>query len=339
MSILRLDMRAPAFSPASPAELYAAALDMAEYVDGRGFDSVTLSEHHGVDDGFLPAPLPMAGCILGRTRKLRVGVAALLATLYDPVKLAEDLAVLDLASQGRIGVTAGMGYRPEEYESFGKDWHARGKRLDEVVEVLLQAWTGEPFEYRGHTLRVTPKPFTRPHPTLFIGGQSKAGARRAARFGLPYQPATNDAEMIQLYLSECERRGVANPLVLPPGSGEMLWVSEDPDRTWSEIGPYLLHDAETYASWQPSSQRSVVHSLALDVAGLRAEGKYRVLTPDECVARAQQQGPLAVFILFPLCGGTPPDLAWPSVQLYTEEVLPRIGEERERERPERPGRS
>jgi len=327
MSILRLDMRAPSFSPASPAALYAAALEMAEYVDTRGFTSISLSEHHGVDDGFLPAPLPMAGCILGRTRKLRVGVAALLATLYEPVKLAEDLAVLDLASQGRIGITAGMGYRPEEYECFGKAWDTRGKLLDEVVEVLLEAWTGEPFEYQGRTVRVTPRPFTQPHPMLFMGGQSKAGARRAARFGLPYQPATNDAEMIQLYLSECERLGVENPLVLPPGNGEMIWVSEDPDRTWSQIGRYLLHDAATYASWQPRSQRSVVHSDALDVAGLRAEGKYRVLTPDECVARASRQGPLASFVLFPLCGGTPPDLAWESVHLYADHVLPRIERE------------
>ncbi len=85
----------------------------------------------------------------------------------------------------------------------------------------------------------------------------------------------------------------------------------DPDRTWAEIGRYLLHDATTYASWQPANHRSAVHSDASTVEALRAEGKYRVLTPDECVAYAKAQGAFASITLFPLCGGTPPDLAWP----------------------------
>ena len=104
----------------------------------------------------------------------------------------------------------------------------------------------------------------------------------------------------------------------------MIWLSEDPDRSWAEIGRYLLHDATTYASWQPENHRSAVHSDADTVAALRKEGKCRILTPDECVAYAQAQGSFAAISLFPLCGGTPPDLAWPSLELYGKEVLPRL---------------
>ena len=79
----------------------------------------------------------------------------------------------------------GLGYRPEEYAAHGKDWTERGALMDECVDAMLKAWTGEPFEYRGTTVRVTPRPLTQPHPTFMLGGTSKVAARRAARFGLP----------------------------------------------------------------------------------------------------------------------------------------------------------
>ena len=324
ISVLRFDLRRGPFSPADHPALYAAALEMAEYADARGVTAISLSEHHAVDDGFLPAPIVLAAALAARTKKLRITISALLAPLYDPVKLAEDLAVLDLASRGRVSTTLGMGYRPEEYASFGKDYAARGRLLDECIEVLLNAWTGEPFEWRGRSVRVTPHGLTKPHPPINVGGQSLAGARRAARFGLPYQPASNDREMIALYTSECARLG-RKPVVLPPGSGETLWIARDPERAWRELGPYLLYEATTYASWQPASQQSsAVHSRAKSVDELRAEGKYRVLTPDQCVARANEQGAWATFVLYPLCGGTPPELGWESVRLLCEEVLPRV---------------
>jgi alkanesulfonate monooxygenase SsuD/methylene tetrahydromethanopterin reductase-like flavin-dependent oxidoreductase (luciferase family) len=323
-SILRFDMRAPGASPERARELYEAALDMAGWGDARGFDAITLSEHHGTDDGFLPSPIAMAGCMVGRTRRIRIGISALLVPLYDPVKLAEDLAVLDLASGGRVAVTAGLGYRREEYAMFGKDWGGRGKLFDECLEVVLRAWTGESFEWRGRRVRLSPRPLTQPRPPIFVGGMSRTAARRAARFRLPFQPAVNDPELIELYAAECRRRGIDHPLVFPPGSGETIFVSRDPDRTWARIGEHLLYEARSYASWQPERQRSAVHSDATTVDELRAEGRYRVLTPDECLARARERGPLTDFVLFPLCGGTPAELAWESLELYASEVLPRI---------------
>ena len=324
ISLLRFDLRRAPFSPADHPSLYRAALEMAEYADAHGFTALSLSEHHAVDDGFLPSPLVLAAALAGRTKRLRITISALLATLYDPVKLAEDLAVLDLTSRGRVSTTLGMGYRADEYASFGKDYATRGALLDECIEVVLKAWSGEPFTWRGRSVRVTPRPFTQPHPPICAGGQSLAGARRAARFGLPYQPASNDAEMIALYRSECARLG-KEAVVLPPGSGETFWVARDPDAAWRELGPYLLYEATTYSSWQPATQQSSsVHSRAKTIEALRAEGKFRVLAPDECVARAKEQGPWATFVLYPLCGGTPPELGWESVRLFAEEVLPRL---------------
>lgn len=329
--LLRFDMRAPGSllgtgqpGRASPAALYAAALEMASYADEHGAANITLSEHHGVADGFLPSPITLMGAMAGRTTRVRIHVSALLVPLYDPVKLAEDLVVLDHLSRGRTGITAGIGYRPEEFAMFGHPWRGRGRLFDECLEVMLRAWRGETFEWQGRTVKVTPAPYTDPHPVLWIGGQSKFGARRAARLGLPFQPAKNDEAMLQVYFSECERLGVSKPAVYPPGTGEMFWISEDPDRSWAEIGPHLLHEATSYRGWQLAGQRSTVRSEALSVEALRGEGLYKILTPDEAVARAQADGARAVFPLYPLCGGTPPEEAWRSLELFVGKVLPRI---------------
>ncbi len=321
-TILRHDMRAPSFSKASAPELYAAALDMSAWADEQGFSLVVVSEHHAVEDGYLPSPLTLAGCVVGRTRSIRIGIMALLLPLYDPVRVAEDLAVLDLASGGRVATTAGLGYRPEEYAMFGADWKGRGRVMDEHLEVLLRAWRGEQFEWRGRSIKVSPRPASQPHPFLAVGGTGRNAARRAARFGLPFQPSVQDEAVFDCYRAECERLGHV-PILLPPGDGETLWVSDDPDRSWSEIGHYLLHHAMSYASWQAHSGGSVVNSEATTVEALRAEGKYRILTPDECVACARER-PGSALTLFPLCGGTPPDLGWQGLELFAAKVLPRL---------------
>jgi alkanesulfonate monooxygenase SsuD/methylene tetrahydromethanopterin reductase-like flavin-dependent oxidoreductase (luciferase family) len=91
-----------------------------------------------------------------RTSRIALWISALLLPLHDPIRLAEDMAVLDLISGGRLSIVTGLGYRPVEYDLFGKEWTRRGKLLDEALDVLVQAWTGEPFEYRGQMVQVTP---------------------------------------------------------------------------------------------------------------------------------------------------------------------------------------
>jgi alkanesulfonate monooxygenase SsuD/methylene tetrahydromethanopterin reductase-like flavin-dependent oxidoreductase (luciferase family) len=322
LSILRLNLRVPSFSKASPQELYSASLEMAAWAEKQGFVMVVIPEHHGTEDGYLPAPLPMAGCIAGRTSSIRIGVMALLLNLYDPVRLAEDLAVLDLASGGRLAVTLGQGYRESEYAMFDADWKNRGAVMDDYIEVMLRAWRGEEFEWNGRKVSISPRPLSKPHPFISVGGQGRNAARRAARFGLPFQPSVDNPEITELYRGECARLG-HRALVLPPGSGETIWVSDDPDRTWAEIGPYLLHHVVSYAGWQSKGNGSVVDSQANSVEELRVEGKYRVLTPDECV-EVVRVNPANTVVHLPLCGGTPPELGWQSLELYASKVLPRL---------------
>jgi alkanesulfonate monooxygenase SsuD/methylene tetrahydromethanopterin reductase-like flavin-dependent oxidoreductase (luciferase family) len=325
MSIARFNMVSPGIAPEQVSETYKAALDMAEYIDRHGFAMATLDEHHGAPDGWMPSTLVTAGMFLARTKTMNVALYALLLPLHDPLRVAEDMAVLDLASGGRLSpVVLGLGYRPEEYAMFGKDWANRGRLFDECVDALLKAWTGEPFEFRGATVRVTPTPLTKPHPVVGIGGTSKAAARRAARFGLPFLPARTLPGLADYYYQQCAEQGVDGFCMEPGDVTVMLHVAEDPDKAWAEIGQHFLHEATTYAGWQTPDIHSSVHSHATTVEALRAEGIYQVLTPTEVVARAKELGELAAFNLHPLCGGMPVDKAWESVQLYVDKVLPNV---------------
>ena len=201
---LRYDMRAPAFG-APAADLYAASVEQCAWADRIGFETVYLAEHHGADDGYCPAPIVQASAILARTERMRVHFSALIAVLHHPIRLAEDLAVLDVLSGGRIEMTLGIGYRPHEYAMFDIPKARRVPILEETITVLEQAWTGEPFEFRGMTVVVRPTPVQRPRPPIYIGGSSAASAVRAARIGDNYLPATSD--LLEVYQQERRRLG------------------------------------------------------------------------------------------------------------------------------------
>jgi alkanesulfonate monooxygenase SsuD/methylene tetrahydromethanopterin reductase-like flavin-dependent oxidoreductase (luciferase family) len=293
---------------------------MAAHADANGFDFVSLEEHHGAPNGWSPSPLVMAGAVFGRCPRIGVSLSALLVPLHDPLRIAEDIAVLDLLSGGRFVVIAGIGYRPEEYAAHGKSWADRGRLMDEAVVAMLAAWTGEPFDHHGATVRVTPRPFTQPHPPLVIGGTSKPAARRAARLGLPLSPADNVPELEAYYYAQCAELGTSGFCAMPPADFAFLFVHEDPDKAWAELGHHFLHEARTYAGWQTSDARSIVTSHATTVGELRAEGIYRVATPEECVAEGRE----ANVGLHPLVGGMPIDEAWRSLTLFAERVLPAV---------------
>jgi alkanesulfonate monooxygenase SsuD/methylene tetrahydromethanopterin reductase-like flavin-dependent oxidoreductase (luciferase family) len=265
----------------------------------------------------------MAGAVIGRTRDMPVLVAACLVPLHDPVRLAEQLAVLDLASGGRVGIVAGTGYVKGEFVMAGLDRRDRVALQEEAIRVLRAAWTGESFEYAGRTVRVTPTPVSRPHPRMYLGGSAESAARRAARLRLGFYCAVGDLGLRAIYEEECRTEGFAGVSIVPTWPG-FVHVSEDPEQAWAQIVDYAWYDASTYRDWQMKGQRSSVQSFAENLAQLQREGIYRVFTPDECVAFAEQQGPDGKLTLHPLLAGMPVDLGWQSLELFASKVLPRI---------------
>jgi alkanesulfonate monooxygenase SsuD/methylene tetrahydromethanopterin reductase-like flavin-dependent oxidoreductase (luciferase family) len=319
---MRHDFRAPAFAPESRPEIYATALEQFAWADRHGFDSLVLSEHHGVDDGWLPAPLTMAAAVLARTANARVMISAAILPLHDPIRVAEQIAVLDNAFPGRMWVVFGAGYRVEEFEMAGMEHAARGRILEEYVGAVVEALSGESFEWRGREVRVTPKPVTDPSRMLFVGGGVPAAARRAARLRLAMFPMNSDAVVREAYFDEARKIGFDRGFVLQPVGPTFVHVADDPERAWAEIGKYVLYEAQTYASFQTPGQHSTPGIRATSVDDLKASAQYVVGTPEGVLARLREVPAQGGIVFNPLAGGLPSALAWSSLELFAEKVLP-----------------
>lgn len=319
--VLRFDMRCAPHCADSPADRYRAALEMASWGDRGAVDVVGLSEHHVSADGFLSAPLQLAGMMVARTQRVRVSVSALLVPLYDPLRLAEDIAIIDLLAGGRFSATCGLGYRQSEYECFNVDWNRRGLVFDEKLEILVQALKGEVFEYNGCGIRLNPAPVSPIHSLLMIGGNSKAAAHRAARLGLLFCPAIDDPQLEETYLSACLKNGFKYGFIIYPRAPATTFISQDPASCWKEIGDFLMYDATAYGAWRHPNRRAYAESFASNIEELKVEGKYRVLTPDQAIQIIQETGSLH---LAPLAGGVAIDVGWHSLQLFEDQVQPYI---------------
>ncbi len=310
MFIMRFAMRAASAGASERADLYAATLDMCTWAEARGCAAVVVSQHHGVDDGYLPSPLPLAAAIAARTTSLTISVAALLVALYEPVKLAEDLAVLDLIARGRVSCVVGVGYRPEEFAMFGVDPGQRGRMVEERITLLRRLWAGETVDVEGRSVRITPMPFTAGGPLLAYGGGSTVAARRAGRLGMYFMAESADVRLEEAYLDAAREAGV-NPVgCLFPAADVPLtvFVDDDPDRAWDEIGPYLLRDAISYGEWNAAKPGTSSVSYSRSVAELRAErGAYQIITPDEARAYVDRG---VILALQPLVGGLSPAIGW-----------------------------
>ena len=319
---LRYDMRAPAFGAPAPG-LYEASIEQCAWADRLGYDVVYLAEHHAADDGYCPSPIVQGGAIAARTERMVIHFSALIAVLHNPLRLAEDLAILDIVSKGRIALTLGLGYRLHEYEMFGVDKRRRVPILEETMRILEQAWTGEPFEYRGMTIALRPTPVQKPRPPMYLGGSTEASARRAARIGDGYLPAT--AALYEVYAEERRRLGLEVPPP-PPARGPLfLHVTADPERAWSVVGPHILYTTNSNAEW--AKERGVgatPYPPATSVDELRGNKAFAVVTPDECVELATQLGDGAELTFQPLMGGLAPEVGWASLELFAKAVLPRL---------------
>jgi alkanesulfonate monooxygenase SsuD/methylene tetrahydromethanopterin reductase-like flavin-dependent oxidoreductase (luciferase family) len=322
---LRYDMRAPAFG-APATELYAAAVEQCAWADRLGFDYVHLAEHHAAEDSYCPSPLILAAAIASRTDRIELHFSALVVTMHDPIRLAEDLAVLDvITGGGRISVTAGIGYRPLEFELFGVDYRTRAQRFEQALGVLRDAWSGNEFSYRGATVRVTPAPVTPGGPPVHLGGSAIPSARRAARLGYGYRPTSE--HLYETFQRECRELGRPAPEPFSRHVPAFVYVTEDPDRDWPILAPHVLHASNLYARWareRPNAPANGPWRELSGVADLKADPNLWVITPEECVRRARELRGIDELRFHPLLGGLPPELSWRSLKLFEAKVLPNL---------------
>lgn len=312
LTVLRFNFASPQGEPRTQHRLLTAALELAQWGESRGITSVSIDEHHLTGHGWSPNPIMAAAMFLARTSRLIASVDCALGPLWNPVRLAEDIALVDTMSRGRLHTTVGLGYRESEYAALGVDFGRRGALMDSTIERMLSTWadTGT---------------WTRPHPPLYVGGGSRPTARRAARFGLPLSLADHLPDVAAYYRQLCTDAGIS-PLILMPGPDRgMVFLHEDPDRAWAELGAHILWEAVTYGGWS-TDQRSLMHLPGVQTLDeVRASGRYRFVTPEELIAEiraADHYGPL---VMHPLVGGMSVEEAWKSVHLLTDRVLPALG--------------
>jgi alkanesulfonate monooxygenase SsuD/methylene tetrahydromethanopterin reductase-like flavin-dependent oxidoreductase (luciferase family) len=316
---LRFDFRDPAIARTATVDRYAAALDMAEWADGVGCLSIAVSEHHGSPDGYLPSPIPVVAAMAARTTRVRFFIAALIAPFHDPLRLAEDMIVLDNLSRGRVDIIIAGGYVREEFALFDVPMNERGRRVTEAVAVLKASFAGQPFDYRGRTVHITPAPYRPGGPSIFLGGSSKAAAQRAARIADGFLPSVPDVWVY--YRDEVQRLGGPDPGPCPIGPNRVVALAEDPDRGWEQMAPVFLHENNAYGAWQAQADAASPFRTVADTEELRATGQYRVLAP-EVYVNELKASPSPHVALHPMCGGMPIELAWSSLRLFESDVLP-----------------
>src|SRR3981081_756910 len=142
------DFRNPAQWRQPADRLYREILDQIAWGENNGFDDVWLSEHHFIEDGYLPSILPAAAAIAARTNRIRIASGVLLMPFHNPIRLAEDIATVDVISGGRFELGVGIGFKREEFSGFGVSSRERGARTDQSLDIIRRALAAKPSPSR-----------------------------------------------------------------------------------------------------------------------------------------------------------------------------------------------
>ena len=326
------DFRNPPQSGRRLPDIYAATLEQIRLAETWGYDDIWLSEHHFMEDGYLPSMLPMAAAIATQTTRVRIGTNVLLMPFHHPVRLAEDCAVVDNLCDGRFVFGPGVGYRLEEFATFGIDRRHRGGITEEAVQIMRRCW-GEPsFSFHGRhfsfdDVRCTPKPVQQPSIPVWIGAVQGEALRRAARLGDGLLGSGRAS--IEQYRDALEEYGKHDDAVAPriASAGQWIFCSGDPERDRARLLPHALYQLQNYASWFKAAGQPVFGDPPVDEADLESRGLYLIGTPEEVAASIRasyEDSPFDRFFYWAIWPGVDVEQANASVQLFADRVIPLV---------------
>jgi len=269
------DFRNPAPSRYSFEDLYQEYLKQIVWAEQLGFESVWLTEHHFVEDGYTPSPLIIAAAIGECTRRMQIGTNLMLLPLADPVRLAEDAASLSILTRGRFDLGVGLGYRELEFDYFKRNLKHRPSLMEEGVDILRQAWSGKPVRLLGkrHQINDLPvRPVPGVKPKILMGGMAEPAIARAARLGDGFLSTGGIGHDVYVKALEDQGKARASGAIY---AGHWGIISADPDAEARRVAPYALYQTNAYVAWGAFGPPGQVPLFPNGEAALR-DGLYEV---------------------------------------------------------------
>ena len=317
-------------------ELYADIIEQVEAAEELGFDAVWISEHHFVEDGYCSGTLPTMAALAARTKRIRIGSSLMLLPMHHPLRVAEDGATVDILSNGRFMLGVGVGYRREEFAAFQIPLSERGSRMEEALQIIRAAWSGERFSFHGKhwqfdDIRVTPPPVQKPNPPILVGGVVDRAVERAARLGDGV--LLSDSEIARQYgvysrkMHELGRDVDKAKIVY----AQAVYVDEDPERAWHDYKDHLFYQERLYREW-------VIEGTGPDFTGAAKEDVppldspedipeylYIVGDPEHCIREIEkwrEKAPFNHFAFWAQPPGLSKEKAMRSAELFAKKVIP-----------------
>jgi alkanesulfonate monooxygenase SsuD/methylene tetrahydromethanopterin reductase-like flavin-dependent oxidoreductase (luciferase family) len=310
-------------------DLYAAIIDQVVWLDRLGLDLVWFTEHHFVEDGYLASWVPVAAAMAARTHRVRFSCDVCLLPFNHPVRLAEDLAVLDTISNGRVELGVGMGYAAHEFAGFGIPQSRRVSLTEEGIEILRRAFTGERFSFHGKRyqlegVKIRPGYVQPGGPPLWVAAMSEAGALRAARHDAHLLPQ-GPREWVLDPWARALRESNRDPAKYRIGIIRSCLVTDDPERDWPAVREGERYRQSVYQSFRAPGTGG--GGVAGNTDAARIPQAWVVGNAEECVEK------LAAFIAefgitdlvsWAVPPGLRPDHMNPFLERYAKEVAPRL---------------
>lgn len=305
-------------------DLYAEILDVVRWTEQAGFDGAWVPEHHLATDGYMPSPLIALTAMAARTKRLKLGSGIALAPLYHPLRFAEDCAVLDILSAGRLEMGLAIGYRRRESAAFGADFTKRGRIFDEWLQIVTRLWAGEEVHFEGRYFSLRGAKIMPPAPRgripLYIGSFSDKAMERVARYGDGF---IGSGELCDLYAAKLREQGKDQASARVRITDLFLVVAHDPQRAMDELAPFYHHVNNSYAEWF-NEDKSVEGLKSMPLDAFKASGILQIMTPDTAITmlKAKQERMPLEHVMMMMPPGLPAARFVEYAQIFAREVIP-----------------